>query len=335
MSPQFSIILPSFNRAAMLRTALKTVLWQTLGDWECLVVDDGSTDETPAVLEEFKGDPRLRLLRNPRNEGMNAARNKALALAGGRLITFLDSDDLWLPSRLERFSARAARSPVAGFLFSNAYVWRFGRIIGTLFDPARCIPEGVVPGHYAIGDVHLPYVTTNVAIRREAFERHGLFRTEMKTLDTELFARLLAAGIAVAAISEPLSVRRLHGGQLTGRTLENFEEALIALGATGALPELIERRRQDVAKDVALYLIKAAEPAQARALIRRELGETRVTSWLFLAACLPAGALRGLRALRQLWLRLRHHPCWAGTQTREVARLIEPLLAAEEQAPKR
>ena len=194
----------------MTRTALATVQWQTCGDWECWVIDDGSSDDTPRVLGNSRPTP-VSGLRSPANQGMNASRNMAIARAQGEFVTFLDSDDLWLPRRLDAFRARAAKSPEAGFFFSNAWVWRFERILGPLFDPARDIPEGVVPGRYGVGDRFLPYVTTNVAIRREAFTRWGLFRTEMKTLDTELFTRFLARGLPVAALREPLLVRRIHG----------------------------------------------------------------------------------------------------------------------------
>jgi glycosyltransferase involved in cell wall biosynthesis len=328
VTPLFSVVLPTYNRAAMARTALKTVLWQTLTDWECLVVDDGSTDGTMQALSDFSGEPRVRLIRSDRNEGMNASRNKALALARGEFVTFLDSDDLWLPRRLEAFAARARQAPSAGFLFSNAWIFRFDRLLGTLFDPLREIPEGVVPGYYAVGDRELPYVTTNVAIRRAAFAEHGLFRTEMRTLDTELFARFLAKGLPVAAIREPLSVRRLHGGQLTGRTLENFEEALLALAASGASPADAAARRKQVARETAVYLIKGGSPARARELIARELpGEA--SACLRLASRVPGPLLDYARGVREAWLRLRHAPLFAGPAERAVYAQIEPLLVEE------
>lgn len=328
--PLFSVILPTYNRARMARTALKTVQLQTLSDWECWVVDDGSTDETASVLREFSADPRVRVIRSERNLGMNASRNSAIDRARGRFVTFLDSDDLWLPRRLERFGARLEREPGADFLFSNAYVWRYGRILGPLFDPRREIPEGVLPGHYAVGDRYLPYVTTNVAIRREAFTRHGGFKTEMKTLDTELFTRFLAAGLKVAALREPLSVRRLHGGQLTDRYAENFEESVLALQSSGAPARTLDVLRREICLEVALYLIKSARPQEARALLRKELGPSARASWAYRMSFAPAPLLRLARDLRQGYLMLRHHPAWADEEIGRVYKLIDPLLAAEQ-----
>ncbi len=312
----------------MLRTALKTVLYQTCGDWECFVVDDGSTDDTSRVLAELK-DPRIKALRNASNLGMNASRNLAIGQAQGRFITFLDSDDLWLPKRLEAFLERAKRSPEAGFLFSNAYLYRFDRLIGLLFSPERKLPEGVVPGHYAVGDRHLPYVTTNVAILRDAFSKWGVFKTQMKTLDTELFARFLAAGLPVAALSEPLSVRRLHGGQLTDRYAENFDEALQALESSGAAGETKEDMRQELAREVAVYLLKAGRPAEARAFLVKQLGGEGRKGALYKLTFAPRAVLALGRGLKRQWTKLRHHPAWAPPEFTAVRRLIAPLLAEE------
>lgn len=93
-SPEVSIILPTFNRLDVIGRAVASVILQTHADWELIVVDDGSTDGT---LERLQGlDPRLRLLRQP-NQGVYGARNTGLAAARGRWITFLDSDDAWMP----------------------------------------------------------------------------------------------------------------------------------------------------------------------------------------------------------------------------------------------
>ncbi|MFA6093249.1 MAG: glycosyltransferase family 2 protein [Elusimicrobiota bacterium] len=328
--PFFSVILPTYNRSRMACTALKTVQYQTCADWECLVVNDGSTDDTDAVLAGFSNDPRIRILRSEKNQGMNASRNQAIGQAQGRFVTFLDSDDLWLPQRLEAFRARITGSVQAGFLFSNAYVWRFGRILGTLFDPARPIPEGVVPGHYAVGEAHLPYVTTNVAIRRDAFSQWGSFKTEMRTLDTELFTRFLANGLPVCALREPLSVRRLHDGQLTDRHVENFRESLLALEASGASAELQASMRKDICREVALYLLKAGEPLKAREFLLSELGESARATPLFMGTLLPKPVLRLGKELRRTWLMLRHHPLLASSEIRKISALIDPLLSAEQ-----
>lgn len=98
--PLVSVILPTRNRAALLPSAIKSVLAQTYPHWELLIVDDGSTDETPSVIAGFRSDSRLLALRSP-GSGVAAARNLALSKAKGALIAYLDSDNVWRPDFLE------------------------------------------------------------------------------------------------------------------------------------------------------------------------------------------------------------------------------------------
>lgn len=104
-SPQVSVVIPAYNRAGTLERAITSVLSQTFPDLECIVVDDGSTDQTVALVEGVQ-DPRLRLLRLPVNKGGSHARNVGIQAARGELLAFLDSDDEWLPQMLERLVVR-------------------------------------------------------------------------------------------------------------------------------------------------------------------------------------------------------------------------------------
>lgn len=102
MPPLVAAITPAYNSAHWLPSSLDSVLNQTYPEWVAVVVDDGSTDDTPAVLESYRqrmGD-RLRVIRQP-NAGMSAARNTAIAAAkDAEYVAFLDADDVWLPRRL-------------------------------------------------------------------------------------------------------------------------------------------------------------------------------------------------------------------------------------------
>lgn len=108
-----SIILPTYNRADSLPTAIRSVLNQTHKDFELIVVDDGSTDATETVLAAQR-DPRIRILRHPVNRGVAAARNTGIAAATAEVLAFIDSDDVWdeekLASQLEIFE----RYPAVG-----------------------------------------------------------------------------------------------------------------------------------------------------------------------------------------------------------------------------
>jgi glycosyltransferase involved in cell wall biosynthesis len=100
-APTVSVILPTFNRAALLPRAINSVLFQTFSDLELIVVDDGSKDETAEVVAGIK-DPRVVYYRRSHNGGVSAARNSGLAIARGAYVAFQDSDDEWLPDKLQR-----------------------------------------------------------------------------------------------------------------------------------------------------------------------------------------------------------------------------------------
>jgi glycosyltransferase involved in cell wall biosynthesis len=109
--PKVTVVMPTYNRAHLLPRSIGSLLAQTFGDFELLVIDDGSTDDTADVLRSF-GDDRIRHLRQPQNAGVAEARNRGLAEARGRFIAFLDSDDAWRPRKLalqvEQFNAKPA-----------------------------------------------------------------------------------------------------------------------------------------------------------------------------------------------------------------------------------
>ncbi|PYJ71675.1 MAG: hypothetical protein DME76_01130 [Verrucomicrobia bacterium] len=117
-----SIVIPAFNRGFMIREALESILRQTYQDWEALIVNDGSTDDTSEVVKEYRRkDSRIRLIEHDRQRGAQAARNTALRAARGKWIAFLDSDDRWLPDSLEvRLKATKKGSQV---VHSECYVF--------------------------------------------------------------------------------------------------------------------------------------------------------------------------------------------------------------------
>src|SRR6202162_5963963 len=105
-----SVVIPTYNRAYIIGEALESVLTQSYLDFEIVVVDDGSTDDTPEIIQAFQ-DERIRYIRLERNLGCSAAYNSGIAAATGELICFLDSDDIWRPDYLERQVAFLNRYP--------------------------------------------------------------------------------------------------------------------------------------------------------------------------------------------------------------------------------
>lgn len=324
-APLFSVVMPTYRRAASTAAAVRSVLAQTDARWECLVVDDGSGDGTKAALAGFT-DPRLRFFWNQRNRGQHACRNQAIREARGEWIAFLDSDDLFLPARLERLAAAIAARPSVGFWFTNAWVHRWDRIVGRLFDPSRDIPEGKVPGWYAVGDRWLPYVTTMVCVRKDAFAKTGFFREDLRILeDTELYARMFAGGLEVGVLREPLAVRFIHEGQITRDHQRDFLESMEALKNSGAPAEVAAAHRARVAREVAGYLWKSLKPAEARALLDEELGPSARSTVLWWATFVPPALLAPARCAREAVMRLRWGP-FAPAEAQEALRLVNALL---------
>lgn len=97
-----SIITPSFNSEKFISDTIQSVQNQTYQNWEMIIVDDGSTDNTVSIIEEFLHDNRIQLHQLDQNSGTGIARNTAISLAKGRYIAFLDSDDLWKPEKLQK-----------------------------------------------------------------------------------------------------------------------------------------------------------------------------------------------------------------------------------------
>ena len=123
VGPTISIVIPAYNSAALLPATLRSVIDQTETDWEALIVDDCSTDDIASVVAGL-ADPRIRILRHAANAGASAARNTGIAAARGTFIAFLDADDSWLPTKLEKqLSAVLAQAdPARSFCVTKTIV---------------------------------------------------------------------------------------------------------------------------------------------------------------------------------------------------------------------
>lgn len=102
MAGLVSIIMPSYNTASFIAESIQAVLDQSYKDWELIIVDDCSTDDTDEVVKPYLSDERIKYLKNEKNSGAAVSRNRALRAAKGNWIAFLDSDDLWMPDKLKK-----------------------------------------------------------------------------------------------------------------------------------------------------------------------------------------------------------------------------------------
>jgi glycosyltransferase involved in cell wall biosynthesis len=199
-----SVVVPTRNRSRMLATTLRSVLWQRDVDVEVIVVDEASTDDTPAVLAAL-ADTRVRIVRHDTPLGVSTARNRGAAEARGDWVAFLDDDDLWAPGKLAS-QLHAARAAGRDWAYTGSV---------NIVEPCRVVhgvpplpPEVVVaalPRYNAI-----PGGGSNVAVRRTALLRAGPFDTRLRnTEDWEMWIRLAKAG-PPAWVCSPLMAYRLH-----------------------------------------------------------------------------------------------------------------------------
>ena len=132
-----SVIMPNYNSAKYLNSTINSVISQTYQNWELIFVDDCSTDDSLDIVRSFC-DSRIRILQNERNSGAAVSRNRAIELANGRWIAFLDSDDLWMPEKLEKQIAYMHSSDIA-FSYSDYNVIDENNNIISTFKPRLAV----------------------------------------------------------------------------------------------------------------------------------------------------------------------------------------------------
>ena len=203
--------------AAFIGEALCSVLAQTCGDFEIVLVDDGSTDGAADFLESWIRDRRLRIVRTP-HRGLGAARALAVERAAGEWIAFLDQDDTWMPAKLERFLEASASSPEAALLFSDVrLVDESGSPIGALSERFDFGVLDLAPG---AAEAELlrrgNFIDASAAMaRRDAVLEAGNFDPRCRYVeDLDLWLRIARRG-RLLALPEALSTRRIHAGQFT------------------------------------------------------------------------------------------------------------------------
>jgi glycosyltransferase involved in cell wall biosynthesis/GT2 family glycosyltransferase len=211
--PLVTIVVPCFNQGRYLESAIVSVFEQTVGDWEIVIVDDGSDDSvTLAVLDAIDW-PRTRVLRQE-NRGLPAARNAGIAAARGSLVVPLDADDELAPEFLRTMSAALGAAPEAAYAHCHAVL--FGDVeavwVSRPFNPFLLLHENSVIGC--------------VLLRRAAWQAVGGYDETMRSgnEDWELWVRLLEQGWGQVQVTEPLFRYRKHGISMSVDTESQFEE---------------------------------------------------------------------------------------------------------------
>ena len=204
--PQFSLVMPVYNGAAYLREALASLRWQTLTDWECICVNDGSSDNSGVVLEEFAAaDSRFRVL-HQENGGIVAALNRGIGEARSAWIARMDADDVAFPERLAVQARFLADHPETSVLSAHM-----------VCTDAAGLPVGLQAGPLGHSEIErrllLGQNTINhptVVMRREAVLAVGMYRSEFEWVeDVDLWLRIARTG-TLATVPQVLLKYRLH-----------------------------------------------------------------------------------------------------------------------------
>jgi hypothetical protein len=278
MPPQVSIVLPAYNAEAFLSQSIKSLLSQTLNDFEVIAIDDGSTDATASILQSHAGDGRLRIFRQE-NRGVIATLNKGLELATGEFVARMDADDVAHPLRLEKQMRYMRQHPEVGIL-GTAYrlVDDKGRDWGA---------QPVPPDDLSIRWTSLltsPFVHPAVMMRRSVLQSHQLcYSADAHTVeDYDLFARLLGYTQG-ANLHEPLLLYRVHGTSNTGRVakLQRQNHPRVAQRQIcRLLPDFVASLEQ-VAQLQSLFATRRVPPDVDRQ--RATLAEVYLDMWLAFA----------------------------------------------------
>ena len=196
-----SVVIPAYNAAATVAASVRSALAQTLEQIEVIVVDDGSTDDTAAVVDAL-GDPRVRIV-SQANRGLPSARNAGIAASRGELIALLDSDDLLLPGYLALSREAIARTPQAGFAYTDAYV--FDADTGRVRERSAMsrsnppVPPPQDPGLFLAAMMRCNFVYVSTVIPRRVLDDVGGFDERRRSSeDYELWLRILLAGYRAA-----------------------------------------------------------------------------------------------------------------------------------------
>ena len=289
-TPLVSILVPAFNVEAYLAAALDSALAQDHPAIEVVVVDDGSTDATPTVIDQYR--ERVVAVRQD-NRGLAGARNTALRHAQGDIIGLLDADDVWAVDRTRRCVERLAAEPDLGMVTTDAWLIEGDEPTRRRFyggwHAVEFVPPNPLDATAQLDAIaRHNFVFVGALIRRELFDRHGGFDESLRRAeDYDLWCRFLLGGEQVGLVDEPLAGYRVRPDSLSADPVVQREAHLTVLakhltdlrrlGACGRagdaydVARLLEGRNQRV-RAARAYLLGARDPRLRRAARWKQFG---------------------------------------------------------------
>jgi glycosyltransferase involved in cell wall biosynthesis len=246
--PLVSVIIPAYNRCDLLPQTIESVFAQTYQPIELIVVDDGSTDDTPQVVNNY-GDMLISIRQN--NQGVAAARNTGIAAASGQFLCFLDQDDLMLPTKIERQIAYYKAHPEVSVVHCGYYqIDKHNQCL----DLKIGLPEGDVLADFVLG---CPVWSGGPLVRRECIHEVGQFDLGVWCAEADLWMRLALAGYRFGCVQEPLGAYRvlLDSGMANVNGLEStFIPLLDRVFSDHRLPPDVHTKRDEAYHNYLFWL---------------------------------------------------------------------------------
>ncbi len=241
-APQISVIIPTYNCAALLPRAIRSAYAQTLPPAEVVVVNDGSTDDTAQVLEELAPTlPANFVYENKLNGGEASGRNRGVELATGEFVAFIDQDDVWHPEKLERQMKLFEQDPELGLTFTAKT-----QISGESSETVGPRDWDTAPEH-ALRELMIGCCITpsTVVARKRVLEAAGPFDESLWLgCDWTMWLNVATNGERIGYEPTPLTDYYVHGGNMSSEVSRIAKAALVIfprLFASGRLPQSIQR----------------------------------------------------------------------------------------------
>lgn len=285
---RIAVIVPAYGVAHLVGEALESLQFQTLPDWECVVIDDGSPDDVAGAVSPFLSDPRIRLIETA-NQGVSAARNTAIAATSAPLVALLDGDDLYRPEYLATMVDAFESDPLARIATCNARIFGDIRHEGLVVVGKQGTGDGI---HGSLAEVldRSFNVYIGSAFRRADFDRVGGFDTAMTHAeDFDLWVRLLLLGGHALYVDRVLGEYRVRRGSASAHdrlmllgNLRVYEKALASLkGRPEArlAEQLIAQSRHALDFSGAIHRVIAGDTAEGLAALRSASSPNQRLTW--------------------------------------------------------
>lgn len=217
-SPTVTVITAAYNAASFIRESIESILHQTFTQFEYIIIDNASIDQTWAVIQSFRGkDPRIVAIRNETNLGIAGNRNKALTFAKGEFIVWQDADDISLPTRIERQLRYMRERPDVGIVggFLQVFNKHGDQGIRRYFEHDHDLRKRIF--------MYSPVAQPAAMIRRECFSRVGVYDTKLGPADDIEMSFRIGSKYKFANLQEIVLRYRVHTNSATFTSLKNME----------------------------------------------------------------------------------------------------------------